>query len=86
VACAPSRAWPLPRQTFVGWAPKGPKTKAVRIFNFSDYERVYGEIQPTSYLGYSVKQYFENGGSDAYVLRLTDSTAVGKVSAGSIDL
>lgn len=70
---------------FVGWAPQGPKDRAVRIFSFTDYERVYGAIQPTSYLGYAVKHYFENGGADAYVLRLTDSRDFGKTTAGGIN-
>ena len=56
--------------TFVGWAPKGPTDKAVRILNFQEYEKHFGPIHRNSYLGYSVKQYFENGGCDAYVLRL----------------
>ena len=55
---------------FVGWAPKGPTDRAIRITNFSDYVRYFGQIHPESYLGYSVKQFFTNGGSDAYVIRV----------------
>lgn len=62
---------------FVGWAPQGPTDRALRIFSFSDYQRFYGPIHPRSYLGYSVRQFFDNGGSDAYVLRLSAKDAQG---------
>jgi hypothetical protein len=56
---------------FVGWAPKGPTDRAVRISNFTEFAKAFGSIHPKSYLGYAVKQFFTNGGTDAYVLRLT---------------
>ena len=59
--------------TFVGWAPQGPTDRAVRVLNFADYVRTYGEIHARSYLGYSVRQFFDNGGSDAYVLRIANA-------------
>lgn len=62
---------------FVGWAPQGPTDRALRVSSFSDYQRFYGPIHPRSYLGYSVRQFFDNGGSDAYVLRLSAKDAQG---------
>lgn len=59
---------------FVGWAPQGPTDRAIRIGNFSDYVRHFGEIHPRSYLGYSVKQFFTNGGSDAYIIRVLEGS------------
>lgn len=56
---------------FIGWAPKGATDNAVRITNFSDYEREYGGLDTRSFLGYAVRQFFENGGADAYVIRLS---------------
>src|SRR4051812_36143696 len=55
---------------FIGWAARGPTDKAKRIFSFSDYERTYGGLDLRTPLGYSVKQFFDNGGSDAHVIRL----------------
>jgi len=55
---------------FVGWAPQGPIDRAIRIGNLSDYIRSFGAIHPKSYLGYSVKHFFTNGGSDAYIIRI----------------
>jgi phage tail sheath protein FI len=56
---------------FVGWAAKGPVDRAQRIASFSDYERVFGGLDQRTLLGHSVKHFFDNGGADAYILRLT---------------
>jgi phage tail sheath protein FI len=60
---------------FIGWAPRGPIDRAVRLTSFADFERTYGGLDFRSVLGYGVKQFYENGGADAYVLRIarTDS-------------
>jgi phage tail sheath protein FI len=55
---------------FIGWAPRGAVDRAVRLSSFSDFEREYGGLDRRSMLGFGVKQFFENGGSDAYVIRL----------------
>jgi phage tail sheath protein FI len=71
---------------FVGWAPQGPTDRALRVLSFTDYVRKFGPIHGKSYLGYSVKQFFDNGGSDAYVLRLADSTEeTAKCSCGGLN-
>lgn len=55
---------------FIGWAARGPTDRAVRITSFADYERRFGGLDARTLLGYSVRHFFENGGADAYVLRL----------------
>ena len=55
---------------FVGWAPKGPTDEAVLVQSFSDYQRAFGGLDARSLLGYSVSQFFNNGGSQTYVIRL----------------
>jgi phage tail sheath protein FI len=59
---------------FIGWATRGPVDEATRIFSFADFEREYGGLDHRSYLGYAVRQFFENGGSDAYVIRIAKAT------------
>ncbi|WP_017464137.1 phage tail sheath subtilisin-like domain-containing protein [Dyella ginsengisoli] len=66
---------------FIGWAARGPVDRAVRIASFADYERYYGGLDTRTYLGYAVQQFFDNGGSDAYVLRVADAGA--KTTKGS---
>ena len=73
---------------FVGWAPKGSTTEAVLVQSFSDYQREFGGLDARSLLGYSVSQFFNNGGSQAYVIRLaspaiTTGTGQNQVPSGA---
>jgi phage tail sheath protein FI len=56
---------------FLGWAPRGRDDRAVRIASFADYERTFGGLDRRTPLGHSVKHFFDNGGADAYIVRLT---------------
>jgi Bacteriophage tail sheath protein len=55
---------------FIGWAPKGATDRAVRLTSYADYQREFGGLDIRSLLGYSVRHFFENGGTDTYVIRL----------------
>lgn len=57
---------------FVGYTIRGPLNKAIRIFNFGDYERNFGELNSNSDVSYAVQQFFLNGGADAYVVRVAE--------------
>jgi uncharacterized protein len=69
---------------FVGWAPKGPTDEATLVLSWSDYNTQFGGLDSRSLLGYSVNQFFTNGGTQAYIVRLinTDSGA-GTVAAAA---
>ena len=70
---------------FIGWAPKGPTDRALRLTSFSDYERYYGGLNFLSYLGYAVRQFYDNGGADAYVIRLSaDDDEVAEAAIGDL--
>ena len=58
---------------FVGYTKSGLDNRAKRIFSFSDYERSFGGLASDSELSYAVQQFFQNGGSDAYVVRVPKS-------------
>lgn len=55
---------------FVGWAKKGPIDRAELVLSWSDFERKFGGLDARSKLGHSVYQFFNNGGSRAYIVRL----------------
>ena len=55
---------------FFGRTAKGPIDTAVRILSFADFLREFGGPHPLSDLGQSVRQFFDNGGTDCYVVRL----------------
>lgn len=60
---------------FVGEAERGPEV-ATLVTSWNDYKASYGEVSNTYDLGYAVYHYFANGGRDAYVSRVLDTTAV----------
>src|SRR5215813_8452518 len=68
---------------FIGWAPRGPVDRALRLTSFADYERAYGGPDSRSLLGYSVRHFYDNGGSDAYILRIADAATMA-TAAGDI--
>ncbi len=61
---------------FLGTAPQGPVNKAIRLSSFSDYERVFGGLADDSELGFAVRQFFVNGGMDAWVVRVDKSSSL----------
>ena len=68
---------------FIGWAARGPTDKAVRLSSFADYERTYGGLDQRTLLGYAVQQFFNNGGADAYVIRLAVAETNGMTAAAA---
>lgn len=55
---------------FVDYFTRGPLNKSVRITSFADFERVFGGVQRDSEASYGIKQYYLNGGSVAFVVRV----------------
>jgi len=65
---------------FVGAAKRGPVNKAVRILSYSDFERRYGGLAEKSEMSYAVRQFFLNGGSEAWIVRVAkDVSSAGHV-------
>lgn len=63
---------------FVGLAEMGPDNIARRVTSWTEFQRHYGTfLNPIDgYLAYSVFQFFNNGGSLCYIVRITRSDAV----------
>jgi phage tail sheath protein FI len=60
---------------FVGFFGRGPIDKAVRITGFADFERQFGGLDRRSEASYAIYQYFLNGGSIAWVVRVVTHNA-----------
>ena len=73
--CPHDRGRSTSMAAFVGWARKGPTDRATLCLSFSDFDRLFGGLDPRTYLGYAVSHFFGNGGSQAYVIRLTGAAA-----------
>lgn len=54
---------------FVGYLKRGPMDEAVQVFNFGDFERVFGGLDADSEISYGIQQFFLNGGTEAWVVR-----------------
>src|SRR6187399_2874557 len=57
---------------FVDGFPRGPLDEAVQCLSFADFEREFGGIQTDSPSSYGIKQFFQNGGSECWVVRVAD--------------
>jgi phage tail sheath protein FI len=59
---------------FVGRALRGPvdsdKKSPVRVQSFAEFERNFGGLWRDSTLSYAVQQFFQNGGTDALIVRV----------------
>jgi uncharacterized protein len=69
---------------FVGWAPMGPTDEAVLVQSWSQYQTLFGGLYPNVYLGYAVNQFFGNGGSQAYIVRIVDNTSGSPAATASL--
>jgi uncharacterized protein len=54
---------------FVGWAPRGP-ADAFHVTSWDDYQRVFGGLHVDSPMSQAVYQFYQNGGSEAEIVRL----------------
>jgi uncharacterized protein len=58
---------------FVGWASRGPTDRATLVVSWLDFAAQFGGLDPRSYLGYAVNQFFLNGGQQAIIVRLVSN-------------
>jgi phage tail sheath protein FI len=56
---------------FLGQTERG-KLQPQLVTDFNDFKRKYGGLIDESFLGHAVKGFFENGGSRAFIARVTD--------------
>jgi phage tail sheath protein FI len=61
---------------FIGRAVRGATDEPVTINSFGDFERLYGGLWAASTLGYAVRDFYLNGGSQAIIVRLYHPTFV----------
>lgn len=55
---------------FVDAFSRGPQDVAVQVFGMADFTREFGGLHRDSPGSYAVRQFFENGGSEAWVVRV----------------
>ncbi|GHV57641.1 tail protein [Spirochaetia bacterium] len=57
---------------FLGVAEKGPVNEAVLVTNWTQYTKLFGGLHTGGWLGHAVYQFFQNGGSKAYINNLKE--------------
>jgi phage tail sheath protein FI len=60
---------------FIGRATRGPANEPITINSFGDFERIFGGLWVGSTLGFAVRDFYLNGGSQAVVIRLYHAEA-----------
>lgn len=55
---------------FIDSFPRGPLNEAVQCLSYADFERNFGGIHTLSEASYGIKQFFQNGGAECWVVRV----------------
>ncbi len=63
---------PTARTAFVGRTLRGPLNRPVLIESFVEFQHTFGGLWQPSRLSYAVEQFFENGGSQAVIVRVVN--------------
>jgi len=72
---------------FLGRAQRGPMNDPVTISSVADFERLFGGLWTHSTLGFAVRDFYRNGGSQGLVVRLAqEATAATLDLAGGLNL
>jgi len=68
---------------FVGLAARGPVDEARHITSWSDFDRIYGGLSAASLMSYAVFHYYQNGGSEAEIVRAEARDAPAVIDLGN---
>ena len=69
---------------FLGRATKGKLNKATRCLSPADFSRAFGVPHPQSDLAHAVRQFFANGGTDCYVVRIANGAVPASITLQSL--
>ena len=64
---------------FIGRALRGPSDEPVVINSYADFERIFGGLWVESSLGYAVRDFYFNGGSQAIIVRLHNNATAAEI-------
>src|SRR5215831_5033909 len=64
---------------FIGTASRGTANEPIVINNFGDFERLYGGLSPDSMQSYAVRDFYQNGGSQAIMVRIHNGATLATI-------
>lgn len=70
---------------FVGYTASGPLDTPLKVFNFGEFERHFGGLHLDSEVSYGVHQFFANGGSEAWIVRVAAGASRATVRLANLD-
>jgi len=65
---------------FIGRTLRGPVDDPVRVQSFAEFERRFGGLWRDSTMSYAVQQFFQNGGTDALIVRVHNGAAAANLT------
>src|SRR5262245_10020278 len=65
---------------FIGVAERGPINEAIKIFNLTEYKNRYGMVLSNLYLSHAVLQFFNNGGTQCYIVRVARNAVAANIT------
>lgn len=68
---------------FVGFAKDGPVNQPVLVTNWTQFVATFGELSEEGYLGHAVYGFFQNGGGQAYVVRVNGTSSGPTTTSGT---
>ena len=73
---------------FIGSALRGEENEPTLVQSFAEYTRTFGSLSRNHPMGFSLSQFFLNGGRDALIVRVAQSgvAAASTVTAGTLSL
>jgi len=71
---------------FIGPARRGPVNRAVRVLSLAEFEGRFGGLSAAHETGYAVRQFFLNGGREAWVVRVAARPNLRQLEAGLLAL
>jgi len=68
---------------FVGATGQGPLNEPTRVLSYADYERAFGDDTVVSETTQQVRQFFLNGGQQAYIMRIAKDSAKASIDVNN---
>jgi uncharacterized protein len=71
---------------FIGRALKGRVDEPIRVQSFGEFERQFGGLWTKSTMSYAVQHFFQNGGQDAIIIRVSNNGKISTITLGGLIL
>lgn len=69
---------------FIDTFSRAPFDIPIQIFSFADFEREFGGLAANSEASYGIQQFFLNGGSEAFVVRIDNGAAAASIDVNAV--